>query len=509
MNQLLKIILIVILFVNLVGCSQHKTDEPSKPNIIIIYTDDLGYGDIGVQGAIGVETPNIDKLAAKGLRFTDSHSSASTCTPSRYSLLTGSYAFRKNAAVLPGDAPLIIDPDKGTLPSMLQKAGYKTAVVGKWHLGLGRGEVNWNKEIKPGPREIGFDYSFLIPATADRVPCVFLENQKVAGLDPTDPIKVDYHHVLEGYPIGTKNPELLIMKADLQHSCSIIDGVSRIGYMKGGKEALWKDENFPIILTNKAKAFIKENKNHPFFLYLAYNDVHVPRVPNPMFIGKSTMGRRGDLIAQDDWCVGQIMNELDSLGITENTLVIFSSDNGPVLNDGYDDKAKELLGSHHPSGPFRGGKYSAFEAGTRMPTIVFWKGVVKPGISEAMMTQVDLYASLAQLLNQEIEPSDAPDSYGLIDAWLGKTTRGRNTMLEEAYTLAIRDGDWKYINPQEKATPDWLKNKDIETGLSNEPQLYNIKNDPGEQENIASKFPGKVKELQQKLSLIKNNEGSR
>jgi len=492
-------------------CAQKKENPiPEKPNILIIYTDDVGYGDIGVQGAVGVKTPNIDKLAANGLRFTDAHCSAATCTPSRYSLLTGSYAFRNNAAILPGDAPLIIDPNKGTLPSMLQKAGYETGVVGKWHLGLGLGDVDWNTEVKPGPREVGFDYSFLIPATADRVPCVFLENQKVVGLEPDDPIEINYQHNIEGgYPTGVEHPELLTMKADLQHSCSIINGVSRIGYMKGGKNALWKDENFPIILTNKAKEFMGKNKNHPFFLYLAYSDIHVPRVPNPMFQGKSTMGRRGDVIAQDDWCVGQIMHALDSLGISENTLVIFSSDNGPVLDDGYDDKAAELLGNHKPWGPYKGGKYSAFEAGTRIPTIVYWKGVVQPGVSNALLTQVDLYASLAQLVNQKLGPGDAPDSFNMLDTWLGKSNQGRKVMLEEAFTLSLRDGDWKYINPQEKATPDWLKNKDIPTGLSNEVQLYNLKTDPGEKNNVASKYPDKLKEMQQKLNDIRTKNTSR
>ena len=168
--------------------SHFAYSQKDKPNIVIIYVDDLGYGDIGVNGAVGVKTPNIDTLAENGLNFTDAHCSASPCTPSRYSLLTGSYAFRNNAAILEGDAPLIIDTTKETLPKMLQKAGYTTGVVGKWHLGLGKGKIDWNKRIPLGPKEVGFDYSFLIPATGDRVPCVFLENQKVVGLDLNDPI---------------------------------------------------------------------------------------------------------------------------------------------------------------------------------------------------------------------------------------------------------------------------------------------------------------------------------
>ncbi len=251
----------------LASCSNQPESKASKPNIVIIYSDDVGFGDVGVNGATAVKTPNVDSLAKGGINFTDAHCSAATCTPSRYSLLTGSYAFRRNAAILPGDAPLLIDPSKGTLPSMLKKAGYKTAVVGKWHLGLGIGKVDWNREIVPGAREVGFDYSFIIPATPDRVPCVFVENDRVANLDPNDSITVSYQHDLGGYPLGTEHPEMLKMKGDLQHSCSIINGVSRIGYMKGGKNALWTDEKFNEVLNEKASNFIRENKNQPFFLY--------------------------------------------------------------------------------------------------------------------------------------------------------------------------------------------------------------------------------------------------
>lgn len=486
----------------LASCSNSQNTTVTKPNIVIIYADDLGFGDIGVNGAKGVKTPNIDRLAQVGVNFTDAHCSAATCTPSRFSLLTGCYGFRNKAAVLPGDAPLIIDPAKGTLPSMLQNAGYTTGVVGKWHLGLGRGAVNWNEEIKPGPREIGFDYSFLIPATGDRVPCVFVENQKVVGADPTDPITVSYGSEIDGYPTGTAHPELLKVKADLQHSNSIVNGVSRIGFMNGGKNSLWKDEDFPFTLTIKAKSFIDENKSNPFFLYLAFHDIHVPRQPNEKFFGASSMGARGDAIAQMDWCVGEVVKHLEELGLAQNTLVIFSSDNGPVLNDGYDDKAVELLGDHQPAGPFRGAKYSILEAGTRMPAIVYWPGTVKSGTSSALLTQVDLYASLAYLVGQQVAPGDAPDSENHLEAWLGRSERGREFMLEEAYTFALRKGDWKYIKPQTGTTPDWMKNKSVESGLSDEIQLYNLKDDIGETKNVASEHPEIVNELAQKLESI-------
>ncbi len=483
--------------------SRYAQEKIIKPNILLIYVDDLGYGDIGVNGAIGVTTPNIDWLAMNGLNLTNAHCPASTSTPSRYSLLTGRYAFRDDAQVLPGDAPLIIDPDKGTLPKMLQKAGYATGVVGKWHLGLGRGTVNWNEEIVPGTREVGFDYSFIIPSSGDRVPCVYIENQKVVGLDPSDPITVSFAHELNDYPTGTKNPELLKMKADLQHSNTIVNGISRIGFMRGGRNALWKDEDFPVIFNEKARQFIMANKKKPFFLYYASSDIHVPRLPNPMFVGKSSMGPRGDAIAQIDWCTGELIKTLEEAGVFNNTLIIFTSDNGPILNDGYEDRAVELIGNHKPNGIFRGGKYSAFEAGTRVPAIVYWPGTVKPGtISDALLTQVDLYASLAKLVGQKLNSGDAPDSFECLDAWLGNTNNGRQIELQESFTLAIRDKEWKYINPVKSDISRWFENKDIEMGSFQDVQLYHISNDLKEQENVASKYPRKVKEMQKVLHEI-------
>ncbi len=484
------------------SCAAPKQNSTEiKPNIIIVYADDLGYADVGCYGAKGVETPNIDRMAANGLMFTDAHCAASTCTPSRFSLLTGKYAFRNKAAILPGDAPLLVRPEIPTLPGILKKAGYKTAVVGKWHLGLGDGKIDWNSDIKPGPREIGFDYSFLIPATGDRVPCVFVENQRVANLDPSDPITVSYSEMVGDWPTGVSNPEMLKQLADPQHSCTIVNGVSRIGYMTGGKSALWVDEEFPNVLTQKAKKFITENKNGPFFLYFAFQDIHVPRIPNPQFVGKSAMGPRGDAIAQMDWCTGQIVKTLEELGIAENTLIVFSSDNGPVLNDGYADMAVEKRGEHKPGGPFRGGKYSAYEAGTRVPTIVYWPGVVQPGTSNAMMNHVDLFASLAKLANVKLEENDAPDSFDMLDTWLGKNPQGRDAMIEEAFVLSFREGNWKYITPGTTA-PEWMKDKDIESGMMETPQLFNLSDDINEQVNLAEKHPEKVGELKGKLEKI-------
>jgi len=499
-----KLFLILILLLNVYhGHSQRLSQR--KPNIIIIYLDDLGYGDVGCYGAKGVKTPNVDRLAKHGIKFTDAHSSAATCTPSRFSLLTGSYAFRNKAAILPGDAPLLIRPSMPTLPGMLQKAGYTTGVVGKWHLGLGNGTINWNGDIKPGPNEIGFNYSFIIPATQDRVPCVFVENHRVVNLDPADPITVSYNHKIGNDPTGLDHPELLKIKADTQHSNTIVNGISRIGFMSGGNAARWKDEEFPDVLLKKATAFITQNKSKPFFLYFSLSDIHVPRDPNPRFKGKSTMGRRGDDIAQMDWITGEVTKTIKRLNLSKNTIIIFTSDNGPILNDGYTDNSEEMAGDHKPAGPFKGGKYSAYEGGTRIPTIIYCPGLISPAVCNALINQVDFYASLAKMVGYKLQPHEAPDSYDISDALLGKSKKGRNVMLEEAFTFALRSGDWKYIDPQRIATPAWEKAKKIETGLKSFPQLYNLKNDIGEQLNIADNNREQVKKMQQLLQNIEQN----
>ena len=471
--------------------------NPSKtPNIVFIYADDLGYGDVSAYGAKAVKTPNVDRLAAKGLKFTNAYATSATCTPSRFSLLTGSYAFRqKGTGVLPGNAALIIPTDRATLPSMMQRAGYKTGVVGKWHLGLGKADVeqNWNKEIMPGPREVGFDYSFIMAATGDRVPCVYLENQEVVGLVPTDPIQVSYKTPFLDEPTGTSEIDRLKMKPSQGHNQSVINGIPRIGYMRGGNDALWRDEDQADTFTDRGIHFIEENKSHPFFLYFSTHDIHVPRVPHKRFVGQTAMGARGDAIVEFDWIVGQITATLDRLKLSDDTIIILSSDNGPVLDDGYQDKAFDLIGSHKPAGPLRGGKYSIFEAGTRVPFIVSWPGHVRKGTSNAVVSQIDFLSTFAKLLSQPLQPDDAVDSFDLLDAFLGKSNVGRKSFIEYAGTLAIREGNWKYIAPSNKAAYD--SNTRIELGNSKESQLYDLAKDPGEKVNLATKYPDVVKRL--------------
>jgi arylsulfatase A-like enzyme len=484
-----------------------QTTKNSQPNIVLIYTDDLGYGDVSCYGTSAISTPNIDRLAKNGVRFTNAHATAATCTPSRFSLLTGKYAWRKEGTgIAPGDATLLIPVATTTLPGMLQKAGYNTAVIGKWHLGLGDAKgADWNGRITPGPIEIGFNYSFLIPATGDRVPCVFVENHQVVNLDKNDPIKVSYTGPVDpNAPTGKKNPELLKMYPSHGHDMTIVNGVSRIGYMSGGNSALWKDEDFANILVQKADAYINQQKSNPFFLYFATHDIHVPRIANERFVGKSGMGPRGDVLLQLDWTVGQIEEILKKKGVLENTLIIFTSDNGQVIDDGYKDEAVEKLGKHKPGGIYRGGKYSAFEGGTRVPFIVSWPGKIKPGkINEALFSQIDLYASLANLAGVALEAGQAPDSKNNLPVLLNQSNQPRSFLVEQSLnsTLSLVVGNWKYIEPSKGPAI----NKDTNTELGNDPQpqLYNLAADPGETKNLAQAYPDKVNEMKGMLDKIK------
>jgi arylsulfatase A-like enzyme len=481
---------------------------PAPRNIVFIYADDLGYGDVSCYGATRVQTPNLDQLAREGLRFTDAHAAAATCTPSRYAMLTGQYAWRKKGTgVLPGNAALIIEPGCTTLASVLKKAGYTTGIVGKWHLGLGEAGMDWNQEIKPGPLELGFDYCFLLPATGDRTPCVYVENHRVVGLDANDPIQISYGKPLTNVPTGKANPELLKMHPSHGHDQSIINGISRIGYMAGGNAARWADEDVADVITRKAVGFMEHNRSKPFFLYFSTHDIHVPRVPHPRFAGKTGLGPRGDVIVQFDWCVGEIVKTLDRLKLRRNTMIIVSSDNGPVVDDGYKDDAVAKLGDHRPAGPLRGGKYSIFEGGTRVPFIVNWPGKVKPGISSAMICQVDFVASFAVLTGQKLGAEDAPDSFNVLPALLGKSPSGRDYLVEQAGVLSLRQGPWKFIEPGKGARQ--FKETSTETGQDPQPQLYHLTGDVGETQNVSATNTVKAKELQQRLKEIRAGNQTR
>ena len=472
--------------------TEEKQQEKTYPNIVIIYADDLGYGELGAYGATELKTPNLDRLANGGLRFTNGYASSATCTPSRYALLTGVYPWRnKSAKILPGTAPLIIDTTLITLPKMLQEKGYHTGIVGKWHLGLGSGNVDWNTRIAPGPNEVGFDYSNILAATQDRVPTVYIENGKVVNLDPDDPIEVDYNSNFEGEPTAISNPEMLRMKWHHGHNNSIVNGIPRIGYMKGGAAARWIDEDMADYFLEEAQKYVKANKSAPFFLYYALQQPHVPRTPHPRFVGSTGMGPRGDVIAEADWVVGEFIKTLEEEGVLENTLIVFSSDNGPVLNDGYFDDAVEKIGDHNPRGPLRGGKYSLFEAGTRVPFITYWKGRINPGVSDALVSQIDLLSSLAELVDSNWK---GKDSKNLLNTFLGQSNKGREELILEATSrTAFRKGDWLMIPPYEG--PEIDTQVEIELGNSRAFQLYNLKEDIGQQLNLADSRPDKLEAM--------------
>lgn len=480
------------------GCNGiKKTSAEKKTNVIFIVADDLGYGDLSCYGATKISTPNVDSLACEGLRFTDAHSVAATSTPSRYSIFTGQYNWRKKGTgIAAGNAGMIIRPEQETIADIFKQAGYVTGAIGKWHLGLGdkTGTQDWNGIIKPGPSDIGFDYSYLMAATGDRVPCVWIENQKVANYDPSAPLEVSYDKPFEGEPLGKDHPELLTNlkpSPNHGHDQAIVNGISRIGYMKGGGKALWKDENIADTIAAKSVEFIKNNKDKAFFLYVGTNDVHVPRFPHPRFVGKSGMGYRGDAILQFDWTVGEIRKALRKYGISDNTLIVLTSDNGPVVDDGYADKAFELLGDHKPWGELRGGKYSIFEAGTRVPFIVNWPSGVNPGVSDALVSHIDLFASMAEFVNVSYNDSIiAPDSRNQLPALLGNDLKGRDYVIENAMTFSVTDGEWKYIVPC-KWSP-YFELTRTESGNSTEEQLYNLKEDIGERKNLSSQYPDKI-----------------
>jgi arylsulfatase A-like enzyme len=496
------IVLSILAFsVSLKGNSQTK-NKTVKPNIVFIYLDDLGYGDISCYGATAIKTPNIDALANGGVRFTNGYATSATCTPSRYGLLTGVYPWRnKDAKILPGSAPLLIGKEQLTIPKMLKEKGYQTAVVGKWHLGLGTGIVDWNQQLDAGPNDVGFDYSYIMAATQDRVPTIYIDNGKVVNLDSKDPIVVNYDKNFPGQPTGKENPELLSMKWHHGHNSSIVNGIPRIGYVSGGASANWSDVDLADHFLAKAQTYVKSHKENPFFLYYALNQPHVPRTPNPRFIGKSGMGPRGDVILEADYCVGEIIKTLREEGVLDNTFIVFSSDNGPVLNDGYYDDAVEKLGNHKPNGPLRGGKYSLLEAGTRVPFFTYWKEQIKPQVSDALVCQIDLLESIAKLVNIDVKRTDSQE---LLDVFTGKSAKGRTNLVIEANTkTAFRQGDWIMIPPY--SGDSILEEVNIEMGNDKDFQLYNLKKDIGQKNNLAKAQPKKLKEMMKNFELIRGN----
>jgi len=486
------------------------------PNIVVIMADDLGYGDLSCYGATSLNTPHIDKLAAEGQRFTSGYCSASTCTPTRYSMLTGTYAFRgERTGIAPPNSPAIIQPGTETVASILQKAGYTTGVIGKWHLGLGGDEgPDWNGDLKPGPLEIGFNTCFLLPTTNDRVPQVYVHDHRVPNLDPADPLWVGNKKPSEDHPTGLTHRDTLKMDWSHGHNSTIHNGISRIGFYTGGHAARFRDEDLADKWVEKSVEFIEQNKEKPFFLFFSSHDIHVPRIPHERFQGKTSLGFRGDAIIELDWCVGELTKTLDRLNLSKNTLVVFCSDNGPVLDDGYKDGAVEKIGSHRAAGPYSGGKYSVYEGGTRTPFITRWTGRIKPGVNDKVVCTVDLASSFASLCEQDIPADACLDSFNMMSALLGESdAAGRDHLVQQDNgrnaTYGLRAGNWKLQRHTKRSS----RNRKVETQLANTQvpqfQLFNLANDPAEKKNVIKQHPDIAKKLQDQLQKIIDDGRSR
>lgn len=481
----------------LVGCPAIAADR--RPNIVVIMADDLGWGDLSCYGATAVRTPAIDRLAREGRRFTAGYSSASTCTPTRYSFLTGSFAFRRpGTGVAPPNAAAVIPSDVPTIASVLRDAGYATAVVGKWHLGLGPPTEgpDWNGVLAPGPLELGFDRCLILPTTNDRVPSVLVEDHRVRGLDPADPLWVGDMAPATDHPTGVTHRHTLTMDWSHGHHDSIHNGIGRIGFFTGGTAARFRDEDLADAWAAEAVRWIDAHAGEPFFLFLASHDIHVPRAPHERFRDSTSMGPRGDTIVEFDWLVGEVVAALERLDLADDTIVVVCSDNGPVLDDGYQDDAVERLGDHRPAGPFRGGKYGVFEGSTRTPFVVWGPGRVAPGVSEEIVCTLDLGRSVATLAAADLPEAAFPDAVDLSAALLG-TGPGRESLLQQdngrSGRFGYRAGRWKLVRfpaPQGRRPPNAPPAGD---------SLYDLDLDPGETTDVAADHPDVLARLTAEL----------
>lgn len=483
------------------GFAAPQADGPPKrPNIVLIFADDLGYGDVGCYGATQIRTPNIDRLAREGRRLTDAHAASAVCTPSRYCLLVGEYAWRVNSwhphAVKGG---LIINPAKMTLARLLKNHGYATACIGKWHLGFGATTPDWNGDLKPGPLELGFDYYYGIPQVSSGPPFVYVENHRVVGLDPADPLVYGGDSPTQHYP--EKNAR----------------------GMSGAKaaHALYKDEELGSTLTAKAVDWLRARREEPFFLYFATPLIHHPFTPNPRFRGTSPCGPYGDFVQELDWMVGEVLKTLDELKLVDNTLVIFTSDNGGMLNGG--GKTAWQAG-HRLNGDLLGFKFGAWEGGHRVPFIARWPGHIEPGTrSDQLLAAIDMLATAAAVVGYPLKAGEGPDSFNVLAALAGNPDRPLRDHLVMAPNmpdhLAIRKGRWVYIGAQgsggfgnglaelafagetnSDVTPEGRLKKDAPPD-----QLYDLEADPAQATNVVRRHPDVAQELQSLLEKIRSD----
>ena len=477
------------------------------PNVVVIFADDLGYGDLSCYGATKLHTPHIDRLAAEGRRFTDGHSASAVCTPSRYCLITGRYAYRiDNFGPVFLKVGLLIDDDRTTIADVMKRAGYATSIIGKWHLGFGDNTPDWNGDLKPGPLELGFDYYFGVPVVNSHPPFVYVENHRVVGLVPEDPFVYGQMAKTEIFPEKRKLDD--IGGADAAH-------------------ALYKDREVGTKLTEKSVEWIKEHNDEPFFMILSTTNIHHPFTPAPRFVGTSEAGRYGDYVHELDWMVGEVMNTLKEEDLDDNTLVIFTSDNGGMANVGGQDA---WMAGHRLNGKLLGFKFGAWEGGHRVPFIARWPGKIAAGsVSDQLISNVDLLATVAALTDQSLGEDEGPDSFNVLDALTGspKEQIRDHLVLSPARkaNMTIRKGKWVYINAQgsggfggkletkfERGGPGSLLltkyvNSDIENGRYKKDappaQLYDLEADPYQTTNLYRRYPEKVEELQ---ALLKHSQ---
>lgn len=485
----------------------------TPPNVVVIFADDLGYGDTSCYGSTKVRTPNIDQLAREGRRFTDAHAASAVCTPSRYCLLTGEYAFRRDHwAPVFLKVGLIVDPEQTTVADVMKRSGFNTACIGKWHLGFGDETPNWNGDLKPGPLELGFDYYFGMPVVNSHPPFVYVENHRVVGLDPDDPFV--YDEVAET-PIHLEKM-----------------GINQIGGAKAA-HALYNDNYVGTTLAGKAVSWIKENKDDPFFLYFATTNIHHPFTPHPRFQGTSEAGRYGDFIHELDWIVGEVTRTLEEEGLAENTLIIFTSDNGGMINLGGQNAWK--LG-HNQNGDLLGFKFDAWEGGHRVPFIARWPGKIPAGsVSNQLISNVDLLATLAALTDTDLQKGEGPDSFNILPALTGEPKKPiRSHLVLAAFRkthLSLRDGDWMYIparagggfsSPELGTHPfggfaalDFAGevNSDMENGKikpdAPKEQLYNLRSDLRQSTNVIRDYPEIAEAMRRRLEEIRASNGTR
>ncbi|WP_197136768.1 sulfatase family protein [Crateriforma conspicua] len=508
---------IVLLLPYVVGTLAVPNSDAAEapPNVILIFADDLGYGDLGCYGATKVQTPNIDKLAAEGRRFTDAHSVSAVCTPSRYALLTGQYPVRANNGQgvwgpAPITSPLIVDTEKTTIADVFKTSGYKTAVLGKWHLGFKSGTNDWQPPLRPGPQDLGFDYYFGMPVVNSAPPYVYVENDRIVGSDPDDPLVYVGRNAKNATPITPIPPEAA------QRSANAFTGA-----IEAHKQ--FNDYELGTKFAEKSVQWIEQNKDHPFFLYLATTNIHHPFTPAERFQGTSQCGLYGDSIHELDWMVGRVLQCLDDNQLTDNTLVIFTSDNGGMFNFGGQAAFKA---GHRQNGELLGFKFGVWEGGHRVPMIIRWPGKVKAGTtSDQLIGHVDMLATFAALTGQSLTKEQQADSLNMLSAWIDQPAAPIREQLvlapHKGTHLSLRKGKWKYIpakgsggfggrkpNDHTFAGPPAVTfvgsvNSDIEDGKIRKDappaQLYDLEFDVRETQNLYQDYPQVVKEMSEIL----------